>query len=78
MIYDDNKRKMRFIPEPNPRKVEMLKSSRLNDVFDKCNFLYFNSTCSYEDLQLANNGIVIEIEENFWILDKYYNHYNNV
>lgn len=81
MIYDCAQRKgvrKRSIPEPNPRKVEMPRNSQLKDVYDKCNSLYFGSKCLNEDLRLADhNGMIIEVEERFWILEKYYeeNHY---
>ena len=73
MIFDHTAGKgifLKWIPQPNPRKVEMARTSSLQDVLKKAKDIYFYDHCDYSSLCLADtNGIMIEVETSGWILE---------
>ena len=76
MIFDHTAGKgikKKWIPQPNPRKVEMARRSSLQDVLKKAKDIYFYDHCDYSSLRLADtNGIMIEVETSGWMLETYY------
>lgn len=78
MYFDGNKGVRKREYQPNPRKVDMSKSSSLEDVLNRANEIYFNLP-DISCLSLADsNGIKIEISNVIdWKLEQYYasNHY---
>lgn len=58
-----------YLPEPNPRKVEIKRTSSLEEIFDKAKELYFpdRSICLGD-----SNWLKIEIDQSTWKLDQYY------
>ena len=82
MIYDPDIKKgvkKRVLPEPNPTKVELPKSSSIQAVFDKATELYFKDLGdAVKDTKLSladSNGIPIHIENyQSWILNEFFQH----
>ena len=79
-MYDNSKNKgvrRKFLPEPNPTKVEMDKKSTICNVYEKSIDLYYKqfSTISVNDVMLADSaGNIIEISNpTEWTLGDYYN-----
>lgn len=75
MYFDGNKAVKKIQYQPNPRKVELVKTSSLDDVLNKANEMYFklpDTSC------LDSNGLLIEVDSVLdWKLEQYYacNHY---
>ena len=79
MIYDPRKNKgvrRKFLPEPNPTKVDMLKDSTIFDVFQKSIELYYKefSDVKINDVMLADSvGNMIHVDDlSGWKLSDYY------
>ena len=45
--------KRKWLPEPNPKKVEMPRKANLMNVFERAKELYFHEECDVHDMQLA-------------------------
>ena len=71
--------KRKWLPEPNPRKVEMPRKASLMNVFERAKEIYFHEECDVHDMQLADSsGMMIQVDdETRWTLEKYFddNHY---
>ena len=65
------------IPKPNPRKVELPKSSTFNDIVDLANELYFGNGADPSRMELADSsGLSIHVNKSEWKLDSYYKNNN--
>ena len=78
-MYDEvcGKGKKKFLPQPNPCKVELSRSSSLHDVFIKAKELYFEGKSGSDDMDsycLADsNGMIIKVDnKDTWTLEKYF------
>ena len=61
------------IPCPNPRKVEFLRKSSLDDVFLRAKELYFGETANLTEMTLADSsGMLVEVDRAKWTLEEYY------
>lgn len=78
MIYDHElKRGVRkkFLPEPNPQKIELPKSSNLSIVLEKAKQLYFEQMePKLESLCLCDSaGILTPVQDkSIWSLQSFY------
>ena len=79
MVYDNKKGKgvrKKFLPEPNPVKIELLKDSTIFDVFQKSIELFYSGfNVSVNDVMLADstgNQITTDDDISGWRLGKYY------
>ncbi len=79
MVYDEKKKKgvrRKFLPEPNPTRVDMPNDSTIFDVFEKAVELYYKeyTNITINDVILADSaGNPIDIEDmSSWKLYDYY------
>ena len=80
MIFDQTLKKgvrKRSLPEPNPQKISLPRSSTIKAVLLKAKELYFEEYDIDEDLETAlllcdSAGIVIPVKDDTWSLGGFY------
>ena len=78
MVYDTELMRgirKRYLPEPNPQRVELPRNATLRDVFNKAKQLYFSEIeTNIESMCLADSGgILIPIDDkDSWLLSFFY------
>ena len=78
MLFDSSlKRGVRkkYLPEPNPRRVELARNSTLNAVFEKAKGLFFEDfDVDIRDMCLADSGgIILSVDDkSSWTLSSFY------
>ena len=78
MVYDNElKRGIRkkYLPEPNPQKIELARNATLIDVFKKAKELYFNEAdVSTDCMSLVDSGgVLIPVQDkDSWVLSSFY------
>lgn len=77
MIYDGelNRGVRKYLPEPNPQKVELDRDASLTAVFEKAKTLYFNEVeADTESMCLADSGgVLIPVtDKSNWCLSSFY------
>ncbi len=78
MILSLRKVLKKYLPDPNPTKVELAKNSSLKTIFKKATELYFSDvddTSSYKLCIADSNGIPLHIDRSeSWILSDFFQH----
>jgi hypothetical protein len=83
MLYDNELKRgvrKRYLPEPNPQRVELPRDATLKDVFEKAKQLYFNEIePDIDSMCLADSsGLLIPVPDaDSWALATFY-HKNNL
>ena len=77
MVYDKELNRgirKKYLPEPNPQRVELARNATLSDVFQKAKELYFSEVETNTDsMSLADSGgILIPIDKDSWSLSLFY------
>ena len=76
MVYDDVSGKgirKRYLPDPNPSKVEMKKNSSLKELYSNAHELYFKEIDVDEYRLGDSSGIPVSlIDENSWTFSLYF------
>ena len=65
----------KYLPEPNPRKLELPRDSCLEGVFEKAQHLYFSEfDVEIREMSLADSGgVLLPVEDKKnWILSSFY------
>lgn len=78
MIYDEELNRgvrKKYLPEPNPQKVELARDASLTAVFEKAKQLFFEEVeVNAESMCLADSGgVLIPVEDKAnWSLSSFY------
>ena len=77
MLYDNELKRgvrRRYLPEPNPQKVELPRHAKLTDVFEKAKYLYFNEveTDTKSMCLCDSSGVLIPVNADSWTLASFY------
>ena len=77
MLYDNELKRgvrRRYLPEPNPQKVELPKYAKLTDVFEKAKELFFHEVeVDIESMCLTDSsGVLIPVDADSWTLTSFY------
>ena len=77
MVYDEELNRgihKKYLPEPNPQKVELPRNASLIDVFEKAKHLFFDESDNIENMCLADSGgVEIPVDDRKdWSLSSFY------